>query len=233
MMTPAPALLAGAGTALAIGRREPKPLLLVVATASWLVGISFSSLHWARWVIPLLPVLAVLAAAAVTRMARAIRDHRVRALAIAVAVAVLSVMPLSFLVRSSRVLAGPSTRVAAREWMITHLPAGAKVAEEWYTAALAGTGFELLQPMSLAQGKNLDDYRKTGYRFLVTSDSIADRYLAVPARYPQEVAFYRALAREGRVLQQFVPSASQGGARITVYELPGTPPAAPTSEQPR
>jgi hypothetical protein len=232
MMTAAPALLAGAGTALAIGRREPKPLLLVLATASWLVGVCLSSLHWARWLIPLLPVLAVQAAAAVMYVARGIRSRRLRLVALSVALAALSATPLSILVRSSRSLARPSTRVAAREWMLAHLPGGAKVAQEWYTAALAGTGFVLREPMSLARGKTVDDYRKNGFRYLVTSDSIEWRYLEAPARYPAETAFYRELAREGHVLQEFTPSATRSGPHITVYELPVRPTGAAPDRTP-
>ena len=135
-------------------------------------------------------------------------------LAATIALAVLSAGPLSAMVRSSVQLANPSTRVQAREWILANLPPGARIAQEWYTAPLDGSGFAVSESMSLARGKTLDWYRSNGVRYLVTSDAIAGRFLMEPQRYSRELAFYGALAREGRLLQELVPSPARAGPRI-------------------
>jgi len=214
------AILACWGAALAVARREPKPMLLVLAGATCLVGISLSSLHWARWLIEVLPVLSVLAAVPVVLVAREIPGRFLKPIVAALAVAALSAAPLSALGREALQMSQPSTRMLARDWIIGNLPAGAKLAQEWYTAPLAGAGFAVVESMSLARGKTLEWYRGAGIRYLVTSDSISGRYLIQPDRYPSEAAFYRALRREGRLLAEFTPSPTRAGSRISIYELP-------------
>jgi hypothetical protein len=219
------ALLAGAGALLALRRGHPSAWLLVLTVAAYVVGIALSPLHWARWLIAVLPVLSVLAAAPVVLAARRIPGGLLQPLAATIALAVLSAGPLSAMVRSNVQLAHPSTRIQAREWILANLPPGARIAQEWYTAPLAGSGFAVSESMSLARGKTLDWYRSNGVRYLVTSDAIAGRFLMEPERYSRELEFYGALVREGRLLQEFAPSRARGGPRIGIYELPAPAPA--------
>lgn len=222
MSTPL-ALLAGAGALLALRRREPKAALLVLAIALWLVAVSASALHWARWLIPVLPVLSVLAAAPLISLGRRIPGRVLRPALVAMGLGAVSAAPLHGLVRQGVQLSAPSTRILARDWMLANLPPGATIAQEWYTAPLAGTAFVVSESRSLARGRTLGWYRDAGVRFLATSDSIAGRYLEEPERYPREAEFYRALAREGRLLQEVSPTPTRGGPRIRIYELPPHP----------
>jgi dolichyl-phosphate-mannose-protein mannosyltransferase len=218
------ALLAAAGVLLVLWERDPKQLLLVLMVVAFLDGISLSYLHWVRWVIPLLPVLAILAAASAVGAARGIIARFVeskasRRLATGVALCALSAAPVAALGRFSLQYVSPSTRVLAREWVIEHVPAGARIAEEWYTAPLAGTRFLVSQSFSVATGKTLADYEREGYRYLVVSSAIYLRYVTQPDRHPAEASFYRDLFRSGRLLQAFAPSATRRGPVISIYEL--------------
>jgi hypothetical protein len=145
-------LLALAGIGLAVRRRRPRQLLLLLFVATFLATISLSSLHWQRWIIQVLPVLALFTAAALYGLT----------------------------LRASRVLG--------------------------------------LQ----AQARNaLDDYRREGFDYLVVSDDLYGRYFSEAEKYPHEVAFYSSLFEQGKLVQQFEPSAERGGPVIRIYQISG------------
>ena len=109
-----------------------------------------------------------------------------------------------------------------------HLPPGGGIADE--SASPAGTGFQVTQRASLAEDHGLDDYAREGYDVLIVSSAISWRYLAEPSRYPAQVAFYSRLFREGRLLQEFLPSATSRGPVIRIYRIaPAPAPAAPAA----
>lgn len=112
----------------------------------------------------------------------------------------------------------PSTRILARKWILVNLPVGCSIAEEAYTAPLAGTGFVVLQKWSLGEW-TVEDYGREGYSYLVLSSAMYDRYLAEPEGYPSQVSFYTTLFDRGRLLQKFEPSTTRGGPVIRIYEL--------------
>ncbi len=225
------ALLAVAGVLLVLRDRQPKPLSLLVLVVAFLGGISLSSLHWERWLIPVLPVLALLAALSLVRLLRALgpglRGRRlVRVVAVSLGVLVVSTPAVARIVRSSLQQLEPSTRVRAREWALQHLPPGSTIAEEWYTAPLGpvpGKGIRVSQLRSLAEGHTLEDYARERYDVLIVSTGMYGRYLAEPARYPAEVAFYSRLFREGQLLQAFAPSATSRGPMIRIYRIAPAP----------
>jgi len=59
------------------------------------------------------------------------------------------------------------------------------------------------------------------------STGMYGRYLAEPARYPAEVAFYSRLFREGQLLQAFAPSATSRGPMIRIYRIARAPAVPP------
>ena len=58
---------------------------------------------------------------------------------------------------------------------------------------------------------------------LIVSTGMYGRYLAEPARYAAEVAFYARLFREGQLLQTFAPSATSRGPFISIYRIAPAP----------
>jgi len=134
--------------------------------------------------------------------------------------------------------ANPSTRRAAREWIVAQVPSGSRIAQEWYTAPLvaddfygysrdryapvtvdSGKRFLVLERHALADGWTLADYRRERFEYLVVSNAMYDRYLAEADRYAAEAEFYRTLCREGELREQFSPSRVRGGPIIRVYRL--------------
>lgn len=215
--------LAALGALLAVWRHRPKQILLVGLAVVFLVGISRSPLHWQRWIIPILPLSALFAAygldAAIGRLSSrlSLSLSAQRGLVLLV-VLLVAAWPAYKLVLQDIRLASPSTRVLAREWIIDNLPTGSQIAEEWYTAPLAGTDFAVSSQFSLSK-RPLDDYHSDGFRYLVVSSSIYGRFYADPDRYAAEIAFYDTLFAEGRLAQEFEPSYTRGGPVIKIYSI--------------
>ena len=232
-------LAAGAGFVLLARRRRPGELLLLTFALSVMLELTFSKLHWERWLIPVLPIVALSAGGALADGLERLRLRTGAARAVAVAaVLALSLQPADATIRLGLTHANPSTRLAARAWIVAHVPSGSRIAAEWYSAPLVaddfygysrdsvaavtvdpGRRFLVLERHALADDRTLADYRRDGFEYLVVSNAMYDRYLAEPARYVTETDFYRTLFREGQLLEQFWPSRVRGGPIIRVYRL--------------
>ena len=215
--------LAALGAALAIWRRQPKQILLVGLAVVFLVGISRSPLHWQRWIIPILPLSALFAAYGLDAAIERLSAHLSLSLSaqrglVLLLVLLVAAWPAYKLVLQDIGLASPSTRVLAREWIMENLPTGSQIAEEWYTAPLAGTDFVVSLQFSLSK-RPLDDYRSDGFHYLVVSSAIYGRFYAEPDRYAAEIAFYETLFTEGHLAQEFEPSNTRNGPVIRVYSI--------------
>jgi len=232
-------LAAGAGLVLLAWRRRPSELLLLTFVLAVMLELAFSRLHWERWLIPILPVVALAAGGAlcdgIARLRLGARPARAVS---AAAVLVLSLAPAYGTIRLGLQHTNPSTRRAARDWIVARVPGGSRIAQEWYTAPLvaddfygysrdryapvtvdSGKRFLVLERHALADGRTLVDYRREGFEYLVASNAMYDRYLAEADRYAAEAEFYRTLFREGELLEQFSPSRVRGGPIIRVYRL--------------
>lgn len=222
-ITPPVAILALAGTIIALVRRNVALLLCIAYGLIFIVGTSYSRLHWQRWIIPVLPVAGILAAYAMQETVSGI-SRRLRLPASAVpaatvlAIALLLVWPAASTALHDVRDARPSTRLLAREWIIDNLPAGARVTGEWYTAPLTGTSFHYSMPFSLFQSNTLDTYKTEGVQYVVASSDIYDRYYAEPELYATIVERYDVLFAE-ELIQEFRPGITRGGPTIRIYEL--------------
>jgi hypothetical protein len=224
-------VLAGVGGVVVVYRRRLPQVLLLGFALVFLVGISLPSLHMRRWVIQLLPVVALFAAVAIVEGIASVRrwmqlSTATQAFLTVSIVLLCSILPLHQLGVAQLVHARPSTGIQAREWILRHIPPGSFIAQEQYTAPLTqadGASYTLLQLHSLAHKHTIDDYVRGGYRYLVVSSWKFERYLAEPERYPSEVAFYRTLFAEGRLLQEFTPANTLREPTIRVYELRWVP----------
>jgi hypothetical protein len=119
------------------------------------------------------------------------------------------------------------------------LPAGSRLAQERYTALLtvgdfagyvmldeerlsippARSDLTVLERRSLAKAGDLEQYTRQGYRYLVASSYMYDRFLAEPERYQREARFYNRLFKEGQLLRSFTPSLAHRGPEIRIYRL--------------
>jgi hypothetical protein len=217
------AVLVLVGVGIALLKKRLKPMLLVGYATIFLIGISLSPLHWARWAIQIMPILALLAGDAILfiseRMAGSARMNLrwASALAILVTLAV-SVQPAYQLTLLNLQDSNPSTRILAREWIVENIPAQSKIVQETSAAPLSGSDYQVTERI-LARDHELSDYYQEGFQYIVASSGVYARYFAEPERYAREVAFYQALFQQGELLQQFIPSRTTGGPTIRIYRL--------------
>lgn len=228
------------GMGWALWERRVPHLLLAVFCAAFLMGISVSSLHWARWLVPVLPVFAIFSAHGLTASAAYVsRRLRLPPMAhaglVAAAVLLCVRQPVSELVRMDQLSAGPSTSVLARMWVEENLPVGSAIAYEWDTLPPPlkpdplgpgtwinrnnGRNLSEISMSKLSVRGTLSFYTRRGYHYLVTSSIMYVNYPAMPEQYPAEAAFYKNLLTSGQLLHQVDPSPSTQGSQIRIYEV--------------
>jgi hypothetical protein len=219
------ALLAVTGILVAVVyRRDPRRLILLVASATFLVAISTSKLHWNRWPLPILPVVVLFAADGLVYLTSAINarvGRRELASAFAVAgVALVAVWPAKDVIQLNVRELRPSTRVVARQWIEKNVPEDSSVVRELKTAPLDNTDLRWMSRFSLPYGGwTLDRYRLEGFRYFVTNAGISSAYTTQPRRYPAQALLYRELRQQGCLLHVFRPDAHRDGPVIRVYDL--------------
>ena len=202
---------------------KPARLLVLAYPMVLLAGISSSSLHWPRWIIPILPVISLLAAwimvdAVGWVTARISAGKLLNGVGLAATIFAVSYAPARDVVRMNIQQSRPSTRILAREWVAANLPEGAVIAQEWYTAPLQGLPFKVVGVYHLPH-KSFEYYRSAGVRYFLATSLNYGRYFAEPQRYAAEVAFYRRLFDEGSLLREFSPSSTVPGQTVRIYEL--------------
>jgi hypothetical protein len=213
---------------LAIGvgvwRRNFPQLILIAFVAVYLVGISISSLHWVRWALQVLPVMVLFAAEGISlvadRFAQVWRKRPYAYPTIFVAVLLLvSAGQIYDSVLHDIKQANPSTRILAREWLMENVPPNSKIGQEWYTAPLQGTTFEVVDTWALGQDRVVANYYDEAFNYLVVSSGMYNRFYADPERSPSQVQFYDSLNETAVLLQEIKPTTTRNGPTIKIYEL--------------
>ncbi|MGH2867964.1 MAG: ArnT family glycosyltransferase [Solirubrobacteraceae bacterium] len=129
----APSLAAlGGAVLLLVRRRLTMALVLLAAPIAFIVYMGDQQRFFGRWLMPVFPIVALLGAYGTVELVRwLVRTGRAPALLAAPLAAVVMLgQGLASSVHNDAVLARPDTRNLARQWMVGHVPAGAKVVVE-------------------------------------------------------------------------------------------------------
>src|SRR5205807_3940116 len=124
-------LIAAAGIAVALWRRNRADLILLAFVAVYFADLLTLRAHFDRYVLPLVPPLGALAG-------------RMRLLA--PVTLLLLVVPLAFSIRNDIRLTRTDTRVVAEHWIAGHVPEDSTVAEESSLPPLPNPVLPLLLP---------------------------------------------------------------------------------------
>jgi hypothetical protein len=127
--------LAALAAAVVLWRRDRRAwAVLVPAPVVFLLFMGSQERFFARWLLPVYPLLCLLAAWAAVEaaswLARRVGRPRAAALLPVAAGLLLCAQGLVFSVHNDLLLARDDTRQIARDWMVRHIPAGAKVVVE-------------------------------------------------------------------------------------------------------
>ena len=219
------ALLAAIGIVVALRHwRDSRRLVLLAAVTTFVVAISMSELHWARWPLPILPVVVLFAVGGVVWLAAAssaFLGEAAFAPALAIAgIALVALWPAKDVIQLNVRESRPSTRVVARRWIETNVPPGSELVKELKTAPLDDTDLHWMERNTLTRdGWTLDRYVDDGFHYFVTNPGISGNFSTQPRRYPVQAHFYRELRRDGCLLHVFRPDSYRDGPVIRVYEV--------------
>jgi hypothetical protein len=225
-------LFAVAGAAETVIRKQPMAMVLLGYATIFLTGISISYLHWQRWIIPILPVLVLFAAHGIRVVidglfVRLKWPQRYRQQAILLVIIILAVKPTFDLILHDIRANTPSTRLLAQQWLLKNIPTGSKIAGEAYSiypTPPENGRFRYTSMFSLSE-KPFEEYYNEGYRYLVVSSGVYNRFLAEPERYQEQIIFYERLSKQGRLLFKIEPTRFHTGPVIQAYKL--SPPISP------
>ncbi len=129
----APSIAALGGAALLLVRRRlTMALVLIPAPVAFIVYMGDQQRFFGRWLMPIFPIVALLAAYGAVELVRWVVSARRVPVVLAGAVATVVLLAQSFttVIHNDAVLSRPDTRNLARRWMVSHVPAGAKVVIE-------------------------------------------------------------------------------------------------------
>jgi 4-amino-4-deoxy-L-arabinose transferase-like glycosyltransferase len=173
------------------------PLLMYVFSWTW-------QPRFARYLLALIPFACLLAAFGLAGLSRMVTGRlSVRAeagLAVAIGLATLF-WQADGVVRYDLLLTRPDTRTITARWLADNLPPGEQVIVEWYGPphqSIRQVGFDL-------SDRPLDRYLGRSPRYIVTSSFTYDRWLRMPAQYPNRAAFYTGLHEQATLLFEVRP----------------------------
>ncbi len=129
----APSLAAlGGAVLLLVRRRLTMALVLVPAPIAFIIFMGDQQRFFGRWLLPIFPIVALLGAYGAVELARwLISTRRVPRLLAGLGVTILLLsQSVAGVVHNDAVLSRPDTRNLTRAWMVSHVPAGAKVVIE-------------------------------------------------------------------------------------------------------
>lgn len=111
-------------------QREKKWLILGVAAISYVLCLSFLSLHWERWLIPVMAFTFFLSAVGIDFVLSIFRGNKTLSMLFII---LIFAGPGMRLARTMYGFANPHTIAQATEWANAHIPAGSIVVAEPYT----------------------------------------------------------------------------------------------------
>jgi hypothetical protein len=120
--------------ALAVKKSDRMRMLVLSFPMTYFALMGATNHYFARYALPLMPFVALFAAeilmVLVTRLG--VKRNGVAQSALAVALAMIATaQPLAYSIRHDLLLTRQDTRTLAKEWIESHIPAGAKIAIDW------------------------------------------------------------------------------------------------------
>ena len=224
---------------------------LLPAAGLFLALICTQNAFFSRWLMPLMPMACIFAGcalAAVGQMVARSLGGAKRAVAIAALGLFVAVPSVAAAIAATNERAN-DTRTLAANWARTHIPPGSRVVFEHLELNLRDQPWTILFPIgdagcidgkqALSEGVSYDKVQQArGTSPIVDLGNVSrarldtcradyailayyDLYLVEAARYPAELATYRALLAGGRTVATFRPASGKiGGPVVHILALP-------------
>jgi 4-amino-4-deoxy-L-arabinose transferase-like glycosyltransferase len=227
----APLVVAGLGLAL-LARRSPRSAaILATFPAALFLFMGAYPVRFDRNIVSLVSFAAAAAGFALAAVVAGARAsglspaRRIGAwLVTAVVVGALGYGGVDQLVRSrsyTRLVTLPHTRWLAKVWIEENLPAGSRIAREFYTPPIDANRFEVAEVgyWGLIRTPEIEQYD-----FLIASSDDFGRFVNQPARYPEEASAYHRIFARYELVRTFAGDwRTSTGPEIRIYRRPAAP----------
>ena len=199
-----------------------KPLLMLsVFPVIYFIFISTFVVRNDRTALPMLPFLALLGSSLLFYLLGRVWPpntlaQRVGAGAVGLVMAMSVLYPLWQTVdRSQQGMSGVASRDAARDWINSSLPEGARIAVEAYGPVIDDTRFDVDWVGRVTQ-YSAEQYAQQGVEYVVASGGIFNRFYREPDRYPGDIQQYDTLFSQLEPVRTFPERMYE----IRIYEVP-------------
>lgn len=193
------------GMVYALLKKRKRDFAILFFSLMYFIGICKGALKWERYVIPLLPFISLYAAVFLTYIIESIKrpilPERVKALILTVLTIAIVTLPLINIIRYDYLLTQKDTRVISKEWVEANIPTGSKIGQDAYTGKLIPTNYDITKKYSLGID-TYEHYVKSGYQYLIVSDTQYERYFAGSSNFKNYAIFYKTLFSKGELLKE-------------------------------
>jgi 4-amino-4-deoxy-L-arabinose transferase-like glycosyltransferase len=202
------------GVILGLVRRGKRDLILLSYPLVVFLFIAPWKAQATRYLMPLAPFFilagAVFLDAGLRWIGRILgRPHRRAARLGLGAAAVVAVAAILFpsareVERFDEALAAPNSRTVAKDWIHRYILPGTKIALEQYGPPVSRERYSIITERTLSD-VDLEWLSGKKVEYVITSDTMAERFTRYPRDFPERAAFYRALEHEAVLIKTFRP----------------------------
>jgi len=217
-------------------RREALLLFVFPGVYSFIILLAPpESAVFVRYLMPVLPFLALIAAEGFIWLVDylpATMSARYKTITSLLFLGLLLSIPLAQSLRFDWLLAQTDTRTQAKIWIESHVPSGARIAQQWHGPPLSTPDdpeprservfdVTVLNPFSSDPSLyNLEYYREEGYQYLILSSFIYNLGRVDPVEDRTRNMFYNNLQNDAELVAEFKPYEGEG-PRFIVEQLWG------------
>jgi 4-amino-4-deoxy-L-arabinose transferase-like glycosyltransferase len=229
-----------AGLAWAVYRHRRADVMFVSLVLVYYLYVSSWAALQERYLLPIVPILVLLASRLAVDLVRVGFSRRPLLVPVVAAVLVAGLfLPLSASVAYDQSLHGVDVRSIAKSWVEEHIPRGTTIATEPYGPPLVSrravhyfrasgrhqiyyrvVALPLPLPGVTDKRHTIAFLRRKDVRYVIISSEVYGRVLAASKDYPYQVNFYRALARQAKLIKVFTPGVGERGPTIELYRVP-------------
>lgn len=172
------------------------------------IAICLGNLRWERWVLPLMPFMAIYAAFALYKIVEYLKRFNIQgkwSQTIMALLAIAVIIPSTYnIIRYDYMLTHKDTRITAKEWVEANLPKGSKIGRDAYTGDISKSLFDVTRKYTLGD-LPYEHYIKSGYQYLIVSDTQYRRYISDEKNFPKNAKFYRTLFKQAILIKTIEP----------------------------
>lgn len=227
-------LAALGGVLLVLWRQRREDWLILSLPALGYIFFAAAKVHFSRNLMPLLPELAIVAALFLLTLSSWFmtswrkhfsarfnnfgdRNNSFQAGIVVILWLAFFGFALQHSILTDRYYLQPDTRQQAGAWIMTHIPAGAKVRLEHDTPLLPTDRYQDVNEQRPIGGHSLDWYRQQGFNYLVASSYEYGPLMAADAQANQN---YQLLFKQGQLVARFPgDSHDHPGPTILIYKV--------------